>query len=310
MISVLMSVYNETTELLDESITSIKNQSYPNWELIIINDNPDNKQLSRFLEKIAESDNRIKVMTNEYNSGLVNSLNTAIGGANGEYIARMDADDIAILDRFEKQIGFLKTHNLDFVFSNVQSIDESGLILKEKVLPNKDLIDMNKIKKIMSFTDLAFHPTWLMKKNVMIDLHGYRMINSAEDYDFVIRAIRGGLKLGYQGEVLLKYRYRLNSISRNNSLRQEKINLIIQKGLTIKKGWDEWSMKRVDALQINSQEETKLSMILQAGVNFKNSRKLIDGFDLIWKILLYPKGINSVFKNLMIEKRIQKIFFE
>lgn len=309
MISVLMSVYNETIDLLNESIISIKNQSDPNWELIIINDNPNNKELAGFLAKIAENDRRINVITNEHNSGLVKSLNTAIGEAHGEYIARMDADDVANPDRFEKQMTFLETHNLDFVFSNVQSIDESGLILKEKVLPNQDLIDINKIKKIMSFTDLAFHPTWFMKRNVMVDLNGYRLINSAEDYDFVIRAIREGLHLGYQGEVLLKYRYRLNSISRNNILRQEKINSIIQKGLTEKKGWGEWSMKQIDALIINSQEEDKLNMIFQSGVSFKNSKKITDGFDLIWKILLYPKGIKSVFRNIMIEKKIKKIFF-
>lgn len=309
MISVLMSVYNETIDLLNESIISIKNQSDPNWELIIINDNPDNKELAGFLAKIAENDRRINVITNEHNFGLVKSLNTAIGEAHGEYIARMDADDVANPDRFEKQMTFLETHNLDFVFSNVQSIDESGLILKEKVLPNQDLIDINKIKKIMSFTDLAFHPTWFMKRNVMVDLNGYRLISSAEDYDFVIRAIREGLYLGYQGEVLLKYRYRLNSISRNNALRQEKINSIIQKGLTGKRDWGEWSMKQIDALIINSQEEDKLNMIFQSGVSFKNSKKITDGFDLIWKILLYPKGIKSVFRNIMIEKKIKKIFF-
>ena len=107
----------------------------------------------------------------------------------------------------------------------------------------------------------------------------------------------------------MKYRYRLNSISRNNTLRQEKINSIIQKGLTEKKGWGEWSMKQIDALIINSQEEDKLNMIFQSGVSFKNSKKITDGFDLIWKILLYPKGIKSVFRNIMIEKKIKKIFF-
>lgn len=309
MISVLMSVYNETIDLLDESIASIKNQSNSNWELIIINDNPGNKKLSDFLEKIAESDSRINVVTNEHNYGLVKSLNIAIGEARGEYIARMDADDVAIQDRFEKQMNFLEIHNLDFVFSNVQSIDESGSVHKEKVLPSQDLIDINKIKKIMSFTDLAFHPTWFMKRNVMIELDGYRLINSAEDYDFIIRAIRNGVRLGYQGEVLLKYRYRLNSISRNNALKQEKINLIIQKGLTDKKGWSEWSMKQIESLKIDSQAETKLNMILQSGVSFKNSKKITDGFDLIWKILLYPKGIKSVFRKLTTEKKIKKIFY-
>lgn len=310
MISILMSVYNETQSMLTQSIISIQNQSYKNWELIIVNDNPKDKELANFLLELKDGDSRIKVYTNEYNCGLVKSLNIAIDKANGEYIARMDADDIAKDNRFEEQIAFLEENDLDFVFANVQSIDEYGLTQKEKVLPEKKLLDFNSLKKIMSFTDLAFHPTWFMKRKVIIELNGYRQINSAEDYDFVIRAMRAGFRLGYQGKVLLKYRYRLNSISRNNSLRQEKINSIIQVGLKGDEEWDKWSIKKCNALEISEQEEKKLNGILQSGVVFKKSKKITDGCKLCCRIILYPKGLKTVLRKLMVEKKLQDVFMD
>ncbi|MCO6183162.1 glycosyltransferase family 2 protein [Leuconostoc fallax] len=310
MISVLMCVYNESESILSQSITSIKEQSNSEWELIIVNDNPDDKNLSKFLMQIKKNDPRINIFTNEHNYGLVTSLNIAFSKAQGEYIARMDADDVANNKRLEKQIEFLEKNNLDFIFSNVQSIDESGEIHKEKVLPATDLIDSDKIKDIMSFTDIAFHPTWFMKKPVMTELNGYRSINSAEDYDFVIRAIRAGLHLGYQGEVLLQYRYRLGSISRNNTLRQEKINTILQKGLTEDESWNDWSIKQVNDLKIREQEEKKLNRILQSGVQFKNSKKISSGCELFVRMLLYPKGIKPVFRKITVDKRIREIFYK
>ncbi|MCI2120656.1 glycosyltransferase [Leuconostoc mesenteroides] len=308
MISVLMSVYNESKDILGKSIYSIEMQSFQDWELIIVNDNPENKNLSMFLEEKAKNNPNIKLITNKKNIGLVNSLNVAFRMSQGDYIARMDADDISAFDRLEKQLSFLTYGNLDFVFSNVQSIDETGQASKQAVLPERNLLDNQKIRRVIEVSDIAFHPTWLMKKNVMRLLNGYRLVDSAEDYDFVIRSLRSHFKLAYQGEVLLQYRYRLDSISRSNGLRQEKINKILQKGLSDQKNWEEWSLNQVRNLRIDASEEHKLSNILQLGVSFKRSRKLGDMVRLVWNIFLYPKSVLSITKRILIDKKIQQIF--
>lgn len=308
MISVLMSVYNESKEILSESIYSIETQSFQDWELIIVNDNPENKNLSIFLKVKAQNNPKIKLITNKKNMGLVDSLNVAFSIAQGDYIARMDADDIALSNRFEKQLSFLIGNNLDFVFSNVKSIDETGQINKQAVLPEYNLVNDQKMRRVISVSDIAFHPTWLMKKNVMLLLNGYRSVNSAEDYDFVIRSLRAHFKLGYQGEVLLQYRYRLDSISRSNGLRQEKINKILQKGLSEQKNWEEWSTNQIKNMCIDNSEEHKLSNILQLGVTYKSSRKIGDMLILAWHIVLYPKSISSIIKRILIDKKIQQVF--
>ena len=97
LISVIMSVYNETNIDLLLSINSILNQTYENLEFIIVDDNPDNKRIKEVLDQ--QTDPRIKIIYNKANMGLVFSLNEALKHVNGEFVARMDADDISLQNR-------------------------------------------------------------------------------------------------------------------------------------------------------------------------------------------------------------------
>ena len=121
LISVIMSVYNETNEELESSVNSILSQTYKNLEFIIIDDNPDNARIRNFLKN--QTDPRIRVIYNTENKGLVYSLNLALDNTNGSVIARMDADDIAESNRLEKEFLFLKKNDLDLVGSWIKLID-------------------------------------------------------------------------------------------------------------------------------------------------------------------------------------------
>ena len=112
IISVIMSVYNEPLDWVQESIDSILQQTFGNFEFIIINDNPNNKELFDFLITNKIKDNRIIIINNDENIGLTKSLNKGLERAKGEYIARMDADDISLPERLEKQINFLNTNHI------------------------------------------------------------------------------------------------------------------------------------------------------------------------------------------------------
>lgn len=103
-ISVIMSTFNEKLEWVKEAIDSIINQTYRNIEFIIIVDNPNNIELKNMLEQYCIEDDRIKIIVNEFNIGLVKSLNKALKICSGEFIARMDADDISVKYRLEKQL--------------------------------------------------------------------------------------------------------------------------------------------------------------------------------------------------------------
>ena len=107
-ISVIMSVYNGE-EYLREAIDSVLKQSFSDFELIIIN-NCSTDHTGEILARYASLDARVKVHTNEVNLRLPSSLNKAISLAEGKYIARMDADDICMPDRLEKQYDFMESH--------------------------------------------------------------------------------------------------------------------------------------------------------------------------------------------------------
>ncbi len=215
MVSVLMSVYNEKEEWLRNSIESILNQTWSDLEFIIINDNPDNKSLLPVLYEYAEHDKRIKIIINERNKGLAGSMNEALKFAKGKYVARMDADDISVPDRLEKEVRYMERHLLDMAASNAVMISEEG----EEVggfgkMPRKN------IERLLPYRDMIIHPSVLIKRKVLQKLGGYRDFASAQDYDLWLRMVTGGCKIGILDEFLVYYRLRGNGITRTNHYRQ------------------------------------------------------------------------------------------
>ena len=126
-----MSIYNEREEWIKGAVDSILNQTFSDFEFIIINDNPQKEQNKIVLENYQAKDKRIRIIENEENIGLTKSLNKALKITRGEYIARMDADDISFPKRFEKQIEFLD-RNPDYIVCGayVKHFGESKRLLK------------------------------------------------------------------------------------------------------------------------------------------------------------------------------------
>lgn len=108
-ISCIMANYNTKEEYLTKSINSILNQTYKDFELIIVDDGSTNGNVE-FLQEYKNKDNRIKLLINDKNMGQPYSRNRAIKTASGEYIAIMDADDISLKDRFKIEVDYLDSH--------------------------------------------------------------------------------------------------------------------------------------------------------------------------------------------------------
>ena len=213
MISIIMSTYKEEETLLRESIESILNQTFKDFEFIIILDYPDNNLHKKIIEEYSKIDNRIRFFVNENNLGLTGSLNRGLSLAKGEYIARMDADDISLPYRLERQLEYIKKNQYDLIGGITQMIDEDGnSIYSIQKVPT----DFNKIKKALRYGQCIAHPTWLGRKEVFDYLNGYRNIPLCEDFDFTLRVVLNGFKISNLNETVLKYRMTKNSISRNN----------------------------------------------------------------------------------------------
>lgn len=220
LVSVIMSTYNETKKQIHNSINSILNQTFDDFEFIIVVDNPANKELLDTLDEY--EDNRIRIIVNKENIGLSYSLNKAIKECRGTYIARMDADDIAEPERIEKEKKYLEDNNLDHVGSFVTLIDENETEIGKTVLPVVD----GMIKSYLKCGSPMAHPTWFLKRSVYERVGLYRNIPYTEDFDFLLREKKYGIKFGNVPLFLLKYTVRQNGISKSNG-DQQFYNLLI-----------------------------------------------------------------------------------
>ena len=179
IISVVLPVYNEE-KFIGECIESILNQTYRDFELIIIND----ASTDRSAEIInSYNDQRISVIDNLNNSGIVKSLNKGCLNARGEFIARIDANDIAVETRFEKQLKYLnKIPNCAVVFSPVLIIDIDGNSL-DRIEGN--YVQHELIQTWLFYKNCFFHTAAMMRKSVLPDTP-YDENSFAEDYNLSI----------------------------------------------------------------------------------------------------------------------------
>lgn len=211
-VSVIMSVYNEKKEWIKESIDSILEQTYTNIEFIIILDNPNNFEAENLIKKYCIIDKRIIFIKNKKNLGLVKSLNIGLNRSTGYYIARMDADDISVNTRIERQVEYL-TYNLDIdlLVTEAKFINEVG----ESIGKSVRFKSKENLMKSLRYKNRLIHPTWMFKSYMVKSgkINGYRDIPYAEDYDMACRIIVNGFVIDQLHEELLYYRIRENGIT-------------------------------------------------------------------------------------------------
>lgn len=270
LVSIIMSTYKEEEIFLRQAIESILNQTYKDFEYIIILDNPDNNLHIRIIKEYANLDKRIKFYVNEKNMGLTASLNKGLGLAKGKYICRMDADDISINKRIENQKRYLEENNYDLIGGISQMIDENGKsIYSIKKVPT----NMDKIKKALRYNQIISHPTWFGKKEVFEKLNGYRNMPLCEDYDFTLRAVLNGYKISNIDETVLKYRMTSSSISRSNLYEQYLFARFITKKYSKNKIAD---IKEAKQYVNNHNDDRKAKRYLKANARFNIALKDIE----------------------------------
>ena len=220
-ISVVMSVYNGE-EYVRDAIDSILNQTYGNFEFIIINDGSKDGTFDILMEFL-EQDNRI-VIINQENIGLTKSLNRALRiiqtvSEEIKYITRIDADDLWCKEKLQKQIRFLdKNCQIGLVGSMYEEIDRNGNIICAQRIPFIEA-DKDIRENIFKFNPF-FHSSILFKKEI-IDVLGYynEEFEFAQDYEYWIR-IMSQYEVANIPEVLAYRRYIPNMISVKSEKRQ------------------------------------------------------------------------------------------
>lgn len=294
-VSVIMGVYNEKPQWLKESINSILNQTYENFEFIIVLDNPNNKELEKILLKYKSLDSRIKIIKNEINLGLVQSLNIALSHASGNLIARMDADDIALPNRFEIQVDFMKKNkNISLLGCRVKFINENGVFIGNE---NNKILNNNKIVEHLKFCNAISHPTIMFRKNIVKKIGGYRNALYAEDYELYTRLIINNYEIANIDEVLLLYRKRENGISLSKRSKQIETTIYLQKKyqLGLKNSRDYFNEEEL--LKLLENESDFDENLYSKNLEYKDNNKKIMRYLTLIVLILKSKKYRYFFKN-------------
>ena len=221
-VSVVMPAFN-AAEFLDEAVCSILDQTFRDFEFIMIDDGSTD-DTARILQKYAKADSRLRVFS-QANEGMIPALNRGCRLARGRYIARMDADDISLPHRIERQIKYLERHpEIGILGTWASRIDGNGCVVGDWCLsPNPKVLKWSHF-----FHVCVVHPTVLMRREVLEKLNFYRPdAIHAEDRDLWLRA-SAITDFSNLPEILLKYRVWSKGTSRRlrQEYRETQINLL------------------------------------------------------------------------------------
>lgn len=211
LISVVMPVFN-AQQYVQEAVCSILNQSHTNLELIVIDDGSTDRS-RRLLESARDSDSRITMISRE-NRGIIDSLNEGIDLARGEWIARMDADDISLPYRLQRQLEWLQKSGADICGSWIKPFGGSDRRIMK--YPQTD----EAIKVEMLFASPFAHPTVIMRTKIARSLKYDKAWEKVEDFDLWVRASASRCRMANVPEVLLNYRQHERQVSTADHDRQ------------------------------------------------------------------------------------------
>ncbi len=254
-ISVILPVYNSSETIL-ESLKSISNQTYKDFEIIAINDGSTDNSLE-ILNEYKKIEPRLRVISRD-NMGLPFTLNEGIRLAKGEYIARMDADDICFPERFEKQILFLESNNID--------VCGTQTILFDKAYGKSNLpITKEGCMIKLLFTCPFYHPTIMGKRELFVKYKYNEKLDCSQDYELWCRMISNGIKMTNMKDLLLYYRISSNQIvsKKSNKIRDYSIE-------TSKKYWK--------SLDLTSKFDVPNFM---RTLDYKDSKQIYDCFNIL-----------------------------
>lgn len=282
-VSVIMSVYNGEAYLA-EAIESIINQTFQNWELIVIND-CSTDSTAQILADFAQKDARVKVHPNEVNLRLPTSLNKAISLCSGKYIARMDADDISLAGRLEKQYKFME-ENPDVSLSSCRFMTVKNGVYASGGAGGR--CDSDAIKAMLLVANPILHPGVIAKAEVMKEFCYDTTLTCTEDLELWTRLAMANHKMKILPECLLIYRLHDKQITSTTLERQHTEVLKIQQ-------------KYYSSLLQSMDEDMQKFYI--SGVYFKENAS-IDRF------VKYAKWLKSLANENFDKKAIDYALFE
>lgn len=228
-ISVIMPAYN-AEKYIKEAIDSILTQTYGDFELIVLNDCSRDSTEQIIL---SFADDRIVYLKNEQNMGVAATLNRGLSVAKGEYVARMDADDVSLPERFAQQVAYLDANpDVAVLGTNVETFNEDG-----PLFTGWSATDPAQMKVDLLFSCGLAHPSVMMRRDVILELGSYDLaFEGLEDYECWCRVAENH-QVTTLSQVLFRYRVHGAQVTKNPSakymerLRALKVRQLAQLGI-------------------------------------------------------------------------------
>lgn len=287
LVSIIIPCYNAEM-FIAETIKSVINQTYSNWEIIIVNDGSTDNSAT-ILNQFSEKDNRIQLI-NKPNSGVSDTRNKGLEVANGEFITFLDADDVWHITNLEKKVNFLTSTDYDVVYSYCQMIDEQSKPI------NRVLKGVNNLKvaDFLSFkANYNTAPSGIVfKKEVLHKIGGFDVnLSNNADQDILIQALASRFKFGVIPEILWNYRIHSENMSKNVELLEKDSIYLFRKCEKQQLFYSFW---------FKQQCFSNLYLIL-AGSWWKNGNNKFRGLCFLFlAVVNYPASIASIFKKKLL----------
>ena len=290
ILSVLMPVFN-SEQFVAEAIESILNQTFKDFEFLILDDASTDRSFE-IIKDFENKDSRIKVYQNEKNLGVVESRNKLINLSKGKYIAWLDSDDIALPNRFEKQIKFLEDHpEIGMTGAYPIIIDENGKKIRKWWFET----DPQKLKIELFFHSPFLSSSIVIRKSALPQNYYDSRFPVAEDFDLYSK-IAEGFDIANIPEFLVKYRINSKGLSKSNTEKMERLSLLVIKEHAERLGID------LDENAIKDLRKAKRAL----KIAFEEITDIENSLILLKKMLL----ANNRFDKTAVTEIIQKYWFE
>lgn len=278
-VSVLMPVYN-AGQYLNQAIDSILAQSFKDWELILINDgSTDNSEsiICRY------DDERIYYIKNATNQGLIRTLNKGIGYCHGEYVARMDADDISHPDRFKYQVDFLDNHPVYIMCGTNATVIDNADNQTGKI---RNFTDNDYLQVNLLFSPPFIHPSVMIRSEILQHNRYNERYKHVEDYELWTRIAKLG-KIANISKELLEYRWHDSNVSVVNNEVQEELK-------------DKVIANQLETLGIQPTKEELYYHKITFRLYQLGNKQNIDPISI--------KNISNWFSNILQHNKIKKVY--
>lgn len=220
-VSVVIPTYKRETKYLLRAINSIKNQTYKNTEIVIVDDNPPDseyrKSTIKFMKQYSNDPNVIYYI-NEKNMGGSLARNNGIEAATGEYITFLDDDDEYLPHKVEKQLNFMLNQECDMSFTDLKLVNDNKVVVDYREYSNINSFDKQALLKYHIMRHLTGTPTFMYKADKIKDIGGFEDAKVGQEFYLMLKSIENNLRISYLPACdVIAYRHSDGGISQGNN---------------------------------------------------------------------------------------------